>query len=68
MNYVDDIADHGFSIVQEFLDSKTITRVLEVLANTNIDDGASQRGKSVRHQKSVQCSSLHARIGEQLRM
>ena len=43
MRYADDIAHDGFSIFQEFLDSKTISCVLEALANANIDDGASQQ-------------------------
>lgn len=43
MHYADDIARDGFSIFREFLDSETISRVLEALANADIDDGASQR-------------------------
>lgn len=43
MSYLDDIAHDGFAILPEFLDSETISSVLEALANANIDDGASQR-------------------------
>jgi len=43
MGYVDDIAHDGFSIFQEFLDSETITLILEALANAKLDSGESER-------------------------
>ena len=41
--YIDDIARDGFAVVQEFLDRKTIQRVLEALANVRIENGEGQR-------------------------
>ncbi|HKS09391.1 MAG TPA: phytanoyl-CoA dioxygenase family protein [Pyrinomonadaceae bacterium] len=43
MSYVDDIARDGFAILPQFLDSETISRVLEALSLAKLDDGASQR-------------------------
>lgn len=43
MSYVDDIAHDGFAIFEEFLDSNTISLVLNSLANVKIDNGESQR-------------------------
>ena len=41
--YIDDITRDGFAVVQEFLDRKTIQRVLEALANVRIENGKGQR-------------------------
>jgi len=43
MSYVDDIAHHGFAVLQDFLDSETISRALDALASAKIDNGESQR-------------------------
>ena len=42
MSYVDDITHHGFAILPEFLDSKTISRVLDALSIAKLDDDTSQ--------------------------
>ena len=41
--YVDDVERDGYATVPEFLDSKTISSVLEALANAKIDNGEGQR-------------------------
>lgn len=43
MSYVDDITHHGFAILPEFLDSETISRVLDSLSAARIEGGESQR-------------------------
>lgn len=42
-SYEDDIARDGFAISQQFIDSETISLVLEALANARIGNGESQR-------------------------
>ena len=42
-DYIDDIARDGFAVVQEFLNTKTIHRVLEALSNVRIQNGEGQR-------------------------
>ena len=41
--YVEDVAQHGFAVVQEFLNAETVSVVVEALANAKIDQGGSQR-------------------------
>lgn len=43
MSYVVDITHHGFAILPEFLDSETISRVLDSLSAARIEGGESQR-------------------------
>jgi len=43
MRYADDIARDGFAVVQEFLNSETISVVLEALGNARMDVGEGQR-------------------------
>lgn len=42
-SYVDDIARHGFALLEDFLDSETVYVVLQALANAKIDNVESQR-------------------------
>ena len=46
-SYVEDIANDGFAVVQELLDSETIHIILEALANARIENGESQRAGKV---------------------
>ena len=43
MSYVDNIAHDGFAVFPDFLDSETVSRALEALANTKFENGDSQR-------------------------
>jgi len=43
MSYVDNIAHDGFAVFPEFLDSETVSRALEALATTKIENGDSHR-------------------------
>ena len=43
MSYVEEIAQDGYAIVQELLDSETINSVFEALSNVKIDGGDGQR-------------------------
>ena len=43
INYVENIAQDGFAVVEELLDSETINNVLGALANAKIEGGESQR-------------------------
>lgn len=42
-NYVEDIEQDGFAVVQDLLDSQTVYNILEALANARVDGGESQR-------------------------
>lgn len=44
-NFAEDIAQDGFALVQELLDTQTIDNVLEALANARIDGESRRAGK-----------------------